>query len=184
MAPEAEEPAPKSSSNVTTGGPGPSAAQGDAVSFPLRTLSQGDAQGELLISSQALSFYGGMDLESGQVSEAGHPLEGVSLKDKVVVFPTGKGSTVGSYALYRLASNRLAPAALVLERAEPIVVTGAILAELPCVDGVEIASLEEAVEELKARRSAGGDNADSAPGRVWARLQGEVLEIFLAKRTP
>ena len=115
---------------------------------------------------------------------SGHPLEGVSLIDKVVVFPTGKGSTVGSYALYRLASDGLAPAALVLERAEPIVVTGAILSDLPCADGVQTATLAAAVEELKARRSAGGERGDRAPERVWARLHRGVLEIFLTERTP
>lgn len=115
----------------------------------LRVLSAGQASGELLLSSQALSFYGGVDLETGYVAEAGHPLQGECLAHKIVVFPTGKGSTVGSYALYRLAKTGLAPAALIMAKAEPIITTGAILGEIPCVDGFPLEEFESGVAEMK-----------------------------------
>jgi predicted aconitase with swiveling domain len=56
----------------------------------------------------------------------------------VLVFPTGKGSTVGSYSLYRLAKAGLAPAAIVNAESEPIVAVGAIISDVPMVDQVDI----------------------------------------------
>ncbi len=117
------------------------------LTLELRVLSEGAATGELLPSMEAVSFFGGTDLESGRVTEAGHPLENVCMAGKILVFPTGKGSTVGSYALYRLAKNGNAPAALVMVDAEPIVTTGAILAGIPCVDGISRGVLEALVKD-------------------------------------
>ena len=105
-------------------------------SIQVRVIKEGKAEGEVLASSQPLSFYGGLDLDSAVVTEAGHCLAGQCITDKILYFPTGKGSTVGSYALYRLAKAGLGPRALVMERCESIVATGAILASIPCVDGV------------------------------------------------
>ena len=58
-----------------------------------------------------------------------------------MVFPSGKGSTVGSYTLYRLARNGLAPAAIINAQADPVVAVGAIIAEIPMVDQVDVSSI-------------------------------------------
>jgi predicted aconitase with swiveling domain len=108
-----------------------------------RVIYDGDAEGSLLWSPAPLSFFGGVDLERGTVSEAGHPLAGESLAGKILVFPTGKGSTVGSYALLRLARQGLAPAALVMGACDTTVAVGAIIAEIPCVDQVELEALRQ-----------------------------------------
>jgi uncharacterized protein len=60
---------------------------------------------------------------------------------KVLVFPTGKGSTVGSYTLYRLRQNGKAPAAVVNAECETITAVGCIIAEIPCVDRIPLADL-------------------------------------------
>ncbi|MFN2152676.1 MAG: aconitase X swivel domain-containing protein, partial [Anaerolineales bacterium] len=57
---------------------------------------------------------------------------------KVLVFPTGKGSTVGSYTLYRLKHNHLAPAAIINAACETITAVGCIISEIPCVDQIAI----------------------------------------------
>ena len=88
-----------------------------------------------------ISFYGGVDPETGVVVEKGHELEGQAIGDKILVFPTGKGSTVGSYTLYRLKKAGLAPAAIVNAEADPVVAVGAIIAEIPMVDQVDIARI-------------------------------------------
>ena len=85
-----------------------------------------------------ISFFGGVDPESGVVVERGHELEGRCIAGKVLVFPTGKGSTVGSYTLYRLKQAGLAPAAIVNARCETITAVGCIIAEIPCLDQVPI----------------------------------------------
>lgn len=110
-----------------------------------RGLSPGKGRGEILNSPEPISFLGGVDPETGEVIERGHPLRGRSVAGKVLVFPRGKGSTVGSYILYALARNGKAPAALVNTEAEPIIVTGAIIGGIPLVDqpGIPLARLRD-----------------------------------------
>ncbi len=107
-----------------------------------RTISPGRARGEALVSKDPIGFYGGIDAKTGIVIEKGHELEGESVKDKILVFPCGKGSTVGSYVIYGLKKNEVAPAAIVNQETETIVATGVILAGIPCVDGVDISKIK------------------------------------------
>ncbi|MCM2465778.1 DUF126 domain-containing protein [Methanoculleus oceani] len=99
-----------------------------------RSISRGIADGELLVSSEPISFLSGVDPETGTVVERGHPLEGQSIAGRVLAFPYGKGSTVGSYVIYALKQNDLAPAAIINTEAEPIIAVGAIIAGIPMVD--------------------------------------------------
>jgi uncharacterized protein len=106
-----------------------------------RRISPGSAEGETLVSSMGISFYGGVDPETGVVVEKGHALEGQPIGGKVLVFPTGKGSTVGSYTLYRLKKAGKAPAAILNAEAETITAVGCIISEIPCVDRIPIEQL-------------------------------------------
>lgn len=101
-----------------------------------RAITDGRGEGEVLRSSEPVSFYGAVDLETGEFIEEDHQLEGENVAGKVLVFPRGKGSTVGSYVLYGLAKNGVAPAAILNEETETIVATGAILGEIPCMDSL------------------------------------------------
>jgi len=112
------------------------------VKFDGRKIYPGVAQGEALVTSMGVSFFGGVDPESGVVVERGHELEGRSIAGKVLVFPTGKGSTVGSYTLYRLKANGVAPAAIINAECETITAVGCIIAEIPSVDHIPIERLE------------------------------------------
>ncbi|MCD6468433.1 MAG: DUF126 domain-containing protein [Thermoplasmata archaeon] len=103
-----------------------------------RTISPGKAEGVAIVSKEPIGFYGGIDINTGVVIEKGHPLEGKSVKDKILVFPCGKGSTVGSYVIYGLKKNGVAPAGIINEETETIVATGVILAGIPCVDHIDI----------------------------------------------
>jgi len=107
-----------------------------------RRVASGRAEGEALVSSEGISFYGGVDPETGKVVEKGHPLEGKSVTGKVVVFPTGKGSTVGSYTLYRMRKVGTAPAAIINKEIETIIAVGAIISGIPCVDRIEIEKIK------------------------------------------
>ena len=107
-----------------------------------RKISGGKASGEVLFSGEGISFYGGVDPNTGFVVEKGHPLEGKCITGKVLVFPQGKGSTVGSYTMYRLAKNGNAPAAIVNRECETIVAVGAIISNIPCVDKIDIESIK------------------------------------------
>jgi len=126
------------------------------ISFKGRVIKEGKAAGEALVSPAPIGFLGGVDPESGLIVERGHPLEGQCIGKRVLVFPTGKGSTVGSYTLYRLARNRLAPAAIINVESEPIVAVGAIISEIPMVDQIDISDIRS------------GD---------WVVIDGEVVTV-------
>ena len=111
-----------------------------------RTIYAGKATAEALVTSQGISFFGGVDPDSGVIVERGHELEGQSIAGKVLVFPAGKGSTVGSYTLYRLKHNGMAPAAIINAKCETITAVGCIIAEIPCVDLVDINALQTGVQ--------------------------------------
>ena len=106
-----------------------------------RVIKEGQAEGEALVTQQPIGFFGGVDPETGVVVEPGHELEGRSISGKILVFPTGKGSTVGSYTLYRLRRNGLAPAAIISTESEAIVAVGAIIADVPMVDHIDISQI-------------------------------------------
>ncbi|NJD58147.1 MAG: hypothetical protein C3F13_03755 [Anaerolineales bacterium] len=112
------------------------------MSYHGRSIYNGKARGRLLVSSQAISFFGGVDPETGVVVERGHDLEGQCISGRVLVFPTGKGSTVGSYTLYRLKHNGHAPIAILNAECETITAVGCIIAEIACVDQLSIHELK------------------------------------------
>jgi predicted aconitase with swiveling domain len=103
-----------------------------------RGISGGLGTGLLLVSLQPLSFLSGVDPGSGIIVEKGHPLRGESITGKVLVFPFGKGSTVGSYVIYALSRNGHGPAAMVNTEAEPIIATGAIISRIPMIDRIDV----------------------------------------------
>lgn len=107
-----------------------------------RCIYPGVVQGEALVSSQAISFFGGIDPETGVVVERGHELVGQCIAGKILIFPTSKGSTVGSYTLYRLKHNGHAPLAILNSECETITAVGCIMAEIPCVDQLPIHTIK------------------------------------------
>ena len=110
-------------------------------------ISSGKASGPALVSKETISFLGTVDPDTGKVVDPKHQLFGKFVGGKVLIFPGGKGSTVGSYVIYQLAKRGVAPAAIINIRSESIVAVGAIISGIPLVDGVseEILSLEDGV---------------------------------------
>jgi len=105
--------------------------------FSCREISGGIAEGEVLISEDQILFYHA-DPASGIITERGHALEGVSVKDKILVFPGGKGSSVVQMdGLYKLELNGSAPLAFIVRSPDTVLVSSAIIMELPMVDRVE-----------------------------------------------
>jgi len=107
-----------------------------------RIISKGVAEGEALATTQPISFYGGVDPNTSEIIEKGHELQGKRVKDRILVFPNGKGSTVGSYTLYRMKKGGNAPAGIVNKECETVVAVGAIISEIPCVDKIDISKIK------------------------------------------
>jgi predicted aconitase with swiveling domain len=106
-------------------------------------ISPGKVKGVALVSRDPIGFYGGINIKTGIVIEKGHPLEGKCVKDKILVFPCGKGSTVGSYVIYGLQKNGAAPKGIINKETETIVAAGVILAAIPCVDKIDIDQIKD-----------------------------------------
>ena len=107
-----------------------------------RVVRAGQAEGEALVSPDPISFLGGVDPDTGTILDPNHALHGVSIADKILVFPHGKGSTVGSYTILRLARNGVAPRAMINAESEAITAVGAIIADIPMVDRIDITRIE------------------------------------------
>ena len=111
-----------------------------------RKIYQGIVKGKALVTQMGISFYGGVDPDTGFILEKDHELYGQNISGRILVFPRGKGSTVGSYTLYRLKKNGLAPAAIINKDCETITAVGCIISEIPCIDQIDIECLETGVE--------------------------------------
>jgi len=107
-----------------------------------RIIKYGNIEGDAIVSPEPIGFFGGVDPDTGIIIEKGHSLKGKSIKGKILVFPTGKGSTVGSYVLYRLKKNKVAPLGIINGECEPIVAVGAIISGIPCVDKIDIGKIK------------------------------------------
>ena len=99
-------------------------------------VASGCARGPALVTKEAISFLGNVDAKTGLVVDPAHELFGQCIAGKVLIFPGGKGSTVGSYVIYQLKKRNLAPAAMINLHSEPIVAVGAIISAIPLVDRV------------------------------------------------
>jgi predicted aconitase with swiveling domain len=119
-----------------------SAGSGDGdVRLVGRHISGGVGTGKALVLESDLSFLGGVDPQTGRIKDKGTGAFNRTVRNRVLVFPKGKGSTVGSYVIYGLHANGKAPAAIVNAQTETIVATGAILAKIPLVDDVDIGAI-------------------------------------------
>jgi len=99
-----------------------------------RTISKGIATGELIVSNEPLSFLGGVNPDTGEIIDPNHELKGKFINDKILFIPGGKGSTVGSYVIFQMKKNNVAPRGIICLNAEPIIATGAIMSNIPMVD--------------------------------------------------
>lgn len=89
----------------------------------------GTASATLLAANLELSFWGGIDAQTGEVIDRFHPLSGRFLKDTILAIPGGRGSCGGSVIMMELILNGLGPKALVFERREEIITLGVMVAE-------------------------------------------------------
>jgi predicted aconitase with swiveling domain len=103
-----------------------------------RPIVGGHCKAEALVCKKPISFLGGVNPADGKIIEKDHDLYGECIKNKVLCFPHGHGSTVGSYVLYSLAKKNLAPKAIINQTADPVVVVGAIIADIPMIDRINI----------------------------------------------
>ena len=93
-----------------------------------RTLVAGTAEGRALVLDEPLSFWGGTDPATGDIVDARHPQHGANVAGRILVMPSGRGSSSSSSVLAEAIRAGTAPAAIVLGEADPILALGAIVA--------------------------------------------------------
>ncbi len=136
-----------------------------------RAITGGEAEGRVLLCKKPLSFLGGVDKITGIITDSECEKKGESVRNRVLVFPYGKGSTVGSYVMYSLKKNGTAPAAIINEETEIIVAVGAVISEIPLVDNIDISQIpdgavarvdgesgEVIIREIEPEETAGNEN--------------------------
>ncbi len=105
----------------------------EEITLKCRRISKGKAEGEALVTRQAMAFYGGVNEFNGLVTDKNHELHGASVTGKILVFPVAKGSAAGSYALGKMVSHQAQPGGIINLRADPILAVSAIIANVPLV---------------------------------------------------
>ncbi|MEK6216383.1 MAG: aconitase family protein, partial [Boseongicola sp.] len=136
-------------------------------------LAGGDAEGAVLVCTEGLSFWGGVDPETGIIIDAHHPQHGACVTGNVLMMPTSRGSCSGSGVLLELALNGLAPAALVFSDDEEVLTLGALVSERIFARPITVLRLQsDAYAALARSRRA---------GLVAGRLNGDGLHLALER---
>ncbi|CAD6368741.1 conserved hypothetical protein [metagenome] len=99
----------------------------------MKILVQGKTQGTILKSNSPINFLGTVDKKTGIISDKNHDLYDKSIKNSILVFPSGVGSSVGAYTIYSIKSNNTAPLAMICQKADLTVATGCALANIPLI---------------------------------------------------
>lgn len=98
-----------------------------------KILVSGKVKGVILKSNNSINFLGTVDKKTGIISDKNHDLFEKSIKDVILVFPSGVGSSVGAYTIYSIKSNNVAPLAMICQKADLTVATGCALANIPLI---------------------------------------------------
>jgi len=112
-----------------------------------KVLVSGKVQGTVLKSNDPINFLGTVDKKTGIISDKNHDLFEKSLKDSILVFPSGVGSSV-AYTIYSIKSNNVAPRAMICQKADLTVATGCALANIPLITitDEEFLSIEDGIK--------------------------------------
>ena len=113
-----------------------------------KILVPGKVEGIVLKSKKPINFLGTVDKKTGIISDKNHDLFEKSIKDTILVFPSGVGSSVGAYTIYSIKSNNAAPLAMICQKADLTVVTGCALTNIPLIiiSDEEFSSIESGMK--------------------------------------
>ncbi len=99
----------------------------------MKVLVSGKVQGTVLKSKDSINFLGTVDKKTGVISDKNHDHFEKPLKDTILVFPSGIGSSVGAYTIYSIKTNNTAPRAMICQKADLTVATGCALTNIPLI---------------------------------------------------
>ena len=105
-------------------------------------INKGKAEGEAVVSNLAFSFLGDLEIDTGKIMVKGHDLEGKSIKGKIFVFPTGKGSTAGGNVAFWAKLKGNTPNGMIIKKAEPVIAMAAIMNDIPTIHNLSTNPIE------------------------------------------
>jgi len=111
--------------------------------FHGRSICKGSGEGEALVTQQGISFWGGVNPETGMITEVEHECYGKSMAGKVLILPSLKGSAGAMWIIIRLARNKTGPAAIIVPKSDTILAGSTIMAGIPTIDSLSIDPLEK-----------------------------------------
>jgi len=107
------------------------------ITLRCHKITDGYGEGKALVSKEPICFYL-TDPKTGKVREKGHELEGKNVANKVLVFSSGKASSVVQIdGLFKLALNKVAPQAMIAKDVETVLIVSAVLSKVPLVNKLE-----------------------------------------------
>lgn len=131
--------------------------------YRLRGVVEGTARGVLVIVNDYISFLGDVDPGEGVMRKKGY--EGVSIRNKILVFRGSRGSTVGSYVIYSMSRAGKAPSALIVEDVDQVLISGCVLGNI-------------VLGKLETRISGELERLSGSEARVSVSGASGVLEIL------
>jgi predicted aconitase with swiveling domain len=102
-----------------------------------RTVNPGKAKGEAIVSKNPFSFMGELDPSTGKISSPSHELFRQSIRDKIFVCPTGKGSSAGPVVAYLAKKKSNMPKAMIVTEIEPVLAAAILTANIPAIDRLD-----------------------------------------------
>ena len=113
--------------------------QDDMREIKCRRIVNGYAYGKIIFSEKPINFLAMIDLTTGKINDENHPLFNISIKDKILIFPHGVGSSVGAYSIFSLKYNKTAPKAIICtSKTDIITASGCAISNIPMMDKPEI----------------------------------------------
>jgi len=125
-----------------------------------RVINGGKVKAEAVVLDVPFSFIGDFDPDTGKLAIEGHPLFGESLANKILVCPTGKGGTIAPFIAYQAWQKGNAPAAILCEKAEPLLCESAIAIDIPVLDAFD----QDIVAVIKTGQSISINNDEVIVG--------------------
>ena len=98
-----------------------------------KVIVQGKVKGTVLKTTNPINFLGAVDKKTGIIHDQKYDIFKKSIKNTILVFPHGIGSSVGAYTIYSLKSNNAAPVAMICQKADLTVASGCALANIPMI---------------------------------------------------
>src|SRR5436190_24182345 len=109
-----------------------------------RPIVEGTAEGEALVTNEALSFWGGYDFHTGEIIDQHHPLAGVRAAGRILVVPFSKGSSTTTAVLLEAVRAGTAPAAILTTGADSFFALASIVADVMYAKSFPVIALEPA----------------------------------------